>query len=909
MEYYIKPEQEETDFLRIETPEEIKICDPACGSGHMLTYAFDLLYDIYEEQGYDQNQIPSLILQKNLYGIEIDKRAGDLAAFALVMKARTKDRRFFSRKVEPNICVLQNVVFTANEIDDYINVVGQDLFTQDLWVTLKQFEQADEFGSLIQPRLKNVSYIIHRLEDKGVFENLFLQNTNRKVQKVLNQVQYLSSIYQVVVTNPPYMGSKGLNSDLREFLKEKYFDVSSDLFSSFVIRCLELGIEQARIGIMSPNVWMYISSYEKLRVFITRQRTLATLVELPLTGFKGATVQICAYTIINQPNPNSIGEFIRLVEFKGGEKEMAEYTLGAIRNPNCKWFFRSATTDFKKIPGTPIAYWITDNVRNAFSKFKKFSQIATAKQGLATGNNLKFLRQWNEVNFQNIIFNLTSNKEAIKHKAKWIPYNKGGEYRKWYGCNDHVVLWVDGGKEIKNYKDENGKELSRFRAANYYFKEAITWGLITSSKFSARYRETGYVFDITGMSVFGDELFFILGLLNSNSTQLFLSLLNPTLAYQIGDIRRVPLPHIEASMKVNQIVKECVRLQKASWDSYETSWGFSNSPLLSIGTRIGNLSETYQKVRRLWIQDTSLLKQLEEENNSLFIEAYGLQDELMPEVSLSEITLTFNPHYRYKSSKTIQDKETQQLADTMKEFISYAVGCMFGRYSLDKPGLILANQGEGIEDFRLQIEDFGVAWEKVQFSPDPDNVIPILEEGWFNDDIAERFKKFLRVTFGDEQYEENLAFIEKAIGRDIRSYFLKDFYDEHVQMYKKRPIYWLFSSPNGSFNALIYMHRYRPDTVAVVLNDYLREYVRKLNAHKSHLEQVSLRLGGSQAEKTKATKEINALNKILAELKMYEDEVLYPLATRQIQIDLDDGVIVNYNKFGKALKSVKGLSE
>jgi hypothetical protein len=467
------------------------------------------------------------------------------------------------------------------------------------------------------------------------------------------------------------------------------------------------------------------------------------------------------------------------------------------------------------------------------------------------------------------------------------------------------VNWFSDGFELQTFLHPSGERIWAHNFnLDYIFKEFLSWTDITTKGFSVRRYPKGYLFDATGLSAFKRidstiSFEYIASLCNSKVGFYIAQILNPTMHFKSGDFAEIPLIYIHDD-KIEKRAHRAIEFSNKDWHSNETSWGFRTHQLLNKEYDNNTLRESYVLLRTHWNETISELKILEEENNRIFIEAYGLQDDLTTDIPLKEITLTCNPHYRYGGRKSEAELEALLLADTMKEFISYAVGCMFGRYSLDKPGLILANQGEKAEDYRRQIPN-------PAFPPDEDNVLPILEAGWFNDDITERFKKFLRVTFGDENYGENLTFLENAIGRDIRSYFLKDFYNEHIQMYKNRPIYWLFSSSNGSFNALVYMHRYRPDTVSVVLNDYLREFVRKLNAHKAHLEQVSLRMGGSQAEKTKAVKEINALNKVLAELKEYEDEVLYPLATRQLQIDLDDGVRVNYAKFGEALAKIPGL--
>jgi len=908
MDYYIKPEQAETDFLRIAKPEEIKICDPACGSGHMLTYAFDLLYAIYEEEGYEPAEIPEKILTNNLYGIEIDERAGELAAFALTMKARAKQRRFFSKGVKPNICVLENVHFDGNELKDYMDFVGRDLFTAPLQTTLRQFEEADNFGSLIRPDVTDVDGMLRILESKNVSGLLFISMTHQKVLQALRQADYLSPKYHVVIANPPYMGGKGMNGRLAAWLKDNYEDVKSDLFSAFIVRNTEMTLPNGQLGFMAPFVWMFISSYEKLRSFLINQKTITSLVQLEYSGFDGATVPICTFTVENAHRPDFKGGYVRLADFRGSENQ-GPRTLEAIQNPDCGWLYRASAADFKKIPGSPVAYWVSDAVRSLFDH-PKLGELSDTRLGMATANNDLFMRQWTEVSFSRSMLNASSRIEAESSMQKWFPYQKGGEFRKWYGNLDYLVNWQSDGEAIRNFVNpETGKVRSHNYNLDYIFREGVTWNALTSYKTSARISRNS-LFDNAGSSLFAKDTTLhnvILAYLNSNLIVELISLISPTLNYQPGDIGKLPAVFdVDGKDDITKNAKSLIELSSDDWDSFETSWDFTSLPLLNPDYRQPTLKATYQKLRAHWREMTLEMQRLEQENNRIFIDAYGLQDELDEKVDLNEITLTCNPHYRYGNEKSEDELEALLLADTMRELVSYAVGCMFGRYALDKPGLILANQGETIDDYLKRVPE-------PSFPADDDNVIPMLDGDWFTDDIAERFRKFLRVAFGEEHYEDNLRFVEQGLNikgkrnYGIRDYFLGEFYTDHVKRYKKRPIYWLFSSPKGSFNALIYMHRYRPDTVSVVLNDYLLEFRTKLTSHKNHLEAVSISGSASQGEKTKALKEIEKITKMIAEMEEYEREVLYPLATEQVEIDLDDGVKVNYPKLGAALKKIVGL--
>jgi len=894
MDYYIQPEQAETEFLRISKPQDLKICDPACGSGHMLVYAFDLLYAIYEEEGYGPSEIPEKILIHNLYGIEIDERAGALAAFALTMKVRAKQRLFFRKPIQPKICVLEGIQFADSDLKDYMDFIGRDLFTSSLVETLHQFREADNFGSLIRPKVTDVKDVLSLLEKKDVEGQLLLYQIHPKVLKALQQADYLNPKYHVVVTNPPYMGGKGMNGRLGSWLKDNYPISKSDLFAVFVERIMDIVQAGGFIGLMSPFTWMFLSSYEKLRSRILNENTLIALVRPEYHAFfESAYVPICAFILFRNAIAEYKGAFIDLQEFYGTDNQPIK-ALEAIADPKCGWFYRASSTDFKKIPGSPIAYWVSDALRSVFSASNPLKTIGSFKRGIATGNNERFLRLWHEVSLDK------KGCPEFKSENKWQPYNKGGDYRKWFGNREYIIDWANDGFEVKNFKDAAGKLKSRPQNIEYSFKPAVSYSSLTSGLPSMRLYE-GFIHDQAGnfLPICEKKAIALLAFLNSKVSIVCLKFLSPTLNILTDYLNRLPVLSNWKSIEY-KIAEVVIELSKKDWNSYETSWNFTTLPLLnSIGYRT-TLEVTYINLRDSWQRMTDEMKCLEEENNRIFIEAYGLQNELTSEVPLGEITLTCNPHYRYDSNKSEDELEVLLLADTIREFISYAVGCMFGRYSLDKPGLILANEGETIEDYLKEIPD-------PTFSADTDNVIPMLDGDWFPDDISEQFRRFLRVTFGGEHYETNLKFIQKALGKDIRRYFLRDFYNDHIRRYKKRPIYWLFSSSKGTFNALIYMHRYRPNTVGIVRNDYLRKFCDKLGDYRSHLEPVSINTTASTAERTKALKEIEALKKMIAELESYEEGVLYPLDTEQVAIDLNDGVKVNYGRFGAALKKIPGF--
>ena len=883
MDYYIEPAQPESDYLVVDSPEELKVLDPACGSGHILTYAFDLLYTIYEEQGYDPISIPRLILEKNLYGIEIDKRAAQLAAFALVMKARQKDARFFSRNVQPNVLELEDIHFENDEVKNWMQVLGKDLWTQTLWEGMRQFEKAKTFGSLIRPVIRNTDAIRQRIQERDVKDELFLSHTTRKMLKVLEMSDYLSPRYQVVVANPPYMGANKFESALKLFANSKFSLSKADLFAMFIERGFELIESNGYNAMVTMQSWMFLSSYEAMREALFEKATIITMVHMAnmVMGIAFGT----AATVWKKAMDKSYKGSFSFVDYSDLDETNKPYEF-PVQNEKLS---NTSAQEFKKIPGSPIAYWIPNEFRNVFDNSHKLIKYAKVVKGLDTCNNEQFLRFWYELSKDKIGIS----QEQIR---KWFFYAKGGGFRRWYGNLEYVVNWENDGHELKNYRNADGSLKSRPQNISYYFQEGLTFSSISSFKISLRQLRNS-IFGGGGSGLFSEHNESLFAYLNSNVITYILEILNPTLNFLVGDVLRIPVT--SSVIHSECFVEELVDVSKLDWDSYETSFDFLKTPLMKDANLHLNqlLSNKYLQLRSEWQLLTDETQRLEEENNHVFIGAYGLRDELSPEVPLEEITLTCNPYYRYKGKLTDAEREARLLEDTMKEFISYAVGCMFGRYSLDKPGLILANQGESLKDYLKQIPE-------PMFMPSESNVIPILDGDWFADDIHARFRDFLEITFGEKNFDENLRFIETALGKDLRRYFLRDFYKDHLQTYKKRPIYWLFSSPRGNFNALIYMHRYQPETVGIVLNQYLREYCQKLEAQREYQESIAGMAGHSARERSAATREAERLLAVLAELRDYEDQVLFPLAGKRLEIDLDDGVVVNYAKFGKALQKI-----
>jgi len=904
MEYYIKPVDEETDFLKVSSPEELKICDPACGSGHMLTYAFDLLVPIYEEQGFDPTTIPSLILQKNLYGIEIDGRAGALSAFALFMKARSKDKRFFTRNIQPNICVMENVTFTDQEVREYIHAVGRDLFTEPLIETLRQFDESKNFGSLIQPILTNPGYVRETLSGRNLEGNILLYGVHEKVLKILEYSEYLSLRYQIVIANPPYMGISNANDEIKEFAKNYFPNSKSDLFAMFIERNFSFIFPHGIVGMITMQSWMFLASFSKLREIILTNRVIVSMAHLGARAFDsigGEIVSTAAFILSKNENSKYKSTYLRLTDFNN-EVEKSNALKTAIDNQKCGWLFQKSATELKKIPNNPIAYWVNDDVGELFTDNPRITDDFDFRIGMVTGSNERYVRNWSELSFGKIGLNLESREYAKRSGKKWFPYANGGVFRKYFGNEESVVNWENDGQKLQSTLDPTG---SRVWGHNFnldcIFKPAVCWNSITTGVNGFIFHDAGFLFDSAaglGQPKGGTKIENGLGYLNSRVASFLLPLLNPTINLPPGYLGALPFKTLDCSRDV----KETILLSKIDWESYEYSWNFTRSPFIEKTKANQLVSDSYEIIKRNWIEMVTKVRNLETTINKLFIQEYGFYGSLSEDVKLEDVTLTCNPNYRYGPGKTEEEYERLQRADTMKEFISYAVGCMFGRYSLDKPGLILANQGETLQDYLRHAPD-------PTFLPDEDNVIPVIGGDWFEDDISARFKKFLKVTFGEEDYSENLQFIEEAIGRDIESYFLKDFYDYHIKMYKKRPIYWMFSSPKGTFNALIYMHRYNKDTVSILLNEYLKQFRVKLESRKSYAEKLSISASGSQRERTLALKELETLKKQLEEITTYENKVIFPLATKQIEIDLDDGVKANYPKLGEALVPIKGLTD
>lgn len=878
MDYYIAPVDEETDFLKITKPEELTVLDPACGSGHMLTYAFDLLYAIYEEEGYTPSQIPGLILANNLYGTEIDPRASALAAFALTMKAAAKRKLFLKNPVEPNICVLEPISFSADELSYLVTEDGDRHAEEAFW---NQFTEADTFGSLIQPDPTLTVRLTEQLlplDDEG---DIFRADGLNRARQVIRQAEFLLPSYSVVVANPPYMGASRMGATLTAWLRKELPLGKAGLDVAFWQRAMSFLVSGGRAALVTMQSWMFLATYADFRSVILKNWTLCGALHLGPGAFpeiSGEVVGTVAAVISPSSDRKYRAAYVKLTESGSKNSDALKVAAGS-RN---ELRFDISLDDLATIPRTPIAYWMGEAERKAFGLRPSVATICRSGNGLTSSDNDRFLRFWWEVGQSSIQTDRGAADEPSGRR--WYPLNKGGGFRRWAGNRHYVIDWAEDGKALYELRPT-----STVRNPDLYFRPSVSWSDVVTGPVSFRFYPKGWIFDASANSLFptGDDVEGLLSFANSSFAGRMAPLLNPGLHFKLGDMGS--LPYLKRSDNGWQDeIDELVRISQQDWDSTETGAGFE-IPSIAARRRVGaesRLSFLAQEVAELEIAITTRVQELESKNNAEIASQYGLDAEYEEAWPVSDVSLLQNPWAGGK----LEDAEArrQQIFRLLADLVSYAVGCMFGRYSLDAPGLILADQGTTLQDYLVKVPS-------PVFAPDSDNVIPLVDGDWFEDDIVERFRQFLRAAFGEQHFEENLQFVTKSLGvKHLRDYFVKSFYKDHVKRYKKRPIYWLFSSPKGSFNALIYMHRYTPSTVSTVLT-YLREYVTKL---ESALQ---------QAERAGNAKEADRLRKILVELNEYEHDTLFPKASENVVIDLDDGVKVNYPKFGAALKKIPGL--
>ena len=924
MEYYIEP-AEQTDEVNAQlkaitpeslNPEELTLIDPASGSGHILVEAYDLFKAIYLERGYRQRDIAKLILQNNLFGLDIDQRAAQLTGFALMMKGREDDRRLFERRIKLNIMAMHNSNgLDPNTLAQGINLASYQLNADDLTEFIKLFEHAHDFGSLIQipPHLADKLPGFNNLVQSETHNpDLFVSEALQQLKPLVAQANILAAQYDAVVANPPYMGSKGMNTVVKKFAKDNYKGYEKDLFSAFIDRDLTFSKPHGRLGFMSPFVWMFISSHEHLRTRLIDSETITSLVQLEYSGFDGATVPICTFTLQKGHVKGQKGCFIKLSDFRGSANQGPK-TLEAINNRDCGWFFETAQNEFKKIPGSPVAYWLSEILTLSFSENKKIADEGPVRIGLQTGENNRFLRFWWEVSINKFCPSFESNSKPTPEGIKWFPYNKGGQFKKWIGGQDFVVNWSDNGREIIEYQEYLNSikpANSRMGIANsseLYFKESISWSKVTSGGISFRLFTTGYIFDVAGPSFFPfSNIKYYLGLLNSKVIPSIVAALSPTLNYEAGSIRAIPVI-INKVGAIEENVEEILKINIRD----ENTWDFQSFPLLFNASESTPTLETSYKA---WISQNQAtiaeMQRLEEENNRLFIYAYGLQDELTPEVPIEQITLTVNPAYRYGVKGTEQERNTRFRSDTMTELVSYTIGCMMGRYSLDQDGLVYAHAGN---------EGFDASLYKT-FPADSDGIVTIMDDEWYKDDACNRVVEFVKTVWGEENLTENLQFIADSLCLNaiiprksetavetIRRYLSTKFYKDHMQTYKKRPVYWLFSSgKEKAFECLVYLHRYNESTLSRMRTEYVTPLMGKYQAYAEQLDK-QLEMAESTQDKKRLERDLKSINKKQSELREFDDKLKH-YADMRISIDLDDGVKENYGKFGDLLAEVKKIT-
>lgn len=846
------------------SPEDIRIIDPCMGSGHILVYAFDVLMQIYSAQGYSERDAAKLIVEKNLWGLDIDRRAYQLAYFAVMMKARQYNRRILTSGIKPNLFVIDDNRALTPEIIEYI-ADGDSKIAADLRSISNDLTNAREYGSIINVQPVDFNGLIERIgiiAESDELNLIAMENKRIVCEKILplvKQAQTLSQKYDVVCTNPPYMGGSGMNSVLSEYVKRCYSEAKSDLFAAIIIKCLEFTKQNGYSSLVTMQSWMFLSSFEEMRTKLLTLNTLTTLMHM-----ENMVMGIAFGTAVSVFRKGAV---------KGYKGTYNQIKLADIENAKPKSFpvagnrFAQVSSDnFSKIPGMPVAYWVSVNTINAFDKPKLESGVNAVK-GLDTCDNDTFVRFWNEVDIHNINFSARSSEDTFE--AKWYPYCKGGGYSKWYGFMDKVVDWKDDGNILRNLRDSNGKIKSRPQNIRYYFKEGLTWSTITSYKLSLRYMNH-CIFGGGGSAMFmSSNLYYNLCFVNSKVTEYFLSFMNPTLNFLVGDILGLPIIIDESKKEVVEpLARNNINISKIDWDSFEPSWDFKTHPLLKP---VPLISEAFAQWSDECEKRFTRLKSNEEELNRIFIDIYGLQDELTPEVEDKDVTV-----------------RRADLTRDIKSLVSYAVGCMFGRYSLDVEGLAYA----------------GGEWDGSKyktFIPDPDNCIPVTDEEYFRDDIVVRFVDFIRTVYGADTLEENLTFIADALGtrgntsrERIRNYFLNDFIKDHIKMYQKRPIYWMFDSgKQNGFRALVYMHRWNADTTGNVRVEYLHKLQRIYENEIRQSQDVAET--GSGREVSAAQKRIEKLTKQLKETHDFDEKIAH-LALSRIDIDLDDGVKVNYEK-------------
>ena len=894
MPYYIPTPEGQTDTIPedVKSVEDIRFIDPCMGSGHVLVYAFDLLAKMYEEQGAQSREIPALILTNNIYGIDIDRRCYQLASFALTMKARGYYSRYLRKAVTPNVIALQNID------RDTIASTGNWDVKSSMW----QFENVDTIGSLLQINAEDCSKI-------AIEGGLFGQQ-----QKLLKmQAKYLSRKYHCVVTNPPYLG-KGMGNSLKLYVENNYPDTKGDIMATFMERCLNYCCLNGKLAMINQDSWMFTVTYEILREkLLNSDIHIDSLLHLGPRAFAeigGEKVKTVTFVMSNHLS-NCKGCYISVYDSKN-HYQKEEKTLLAIKDSSCGWFYTVNQKDFINIEGHPISFWGTKKIYEIYSRNRSLSAVANPCVGLQTADNDRFLRIWFEPSISRLGLAQENAASAARIHKKWFPYNKGGSKRRWYGNQELVVNWEKDGEELKAFKG------AVIRNSSFYFKPCISWGLISGPLF--RYFPKGFIYDVQGMSCFyesDDQIYREIAWQNTKVFNQVSKIISPAGHIQIGEIGNMPCCD-NYPIGVQEIAKNNISISKQDWDAHETSWNFQTNELVLLrnlfleegGNRTDfNLSALVNGYETRWRERFMQLHHNEEELNRQFIEIYGLQDELTPDVPLSEITILQKGEISIFKNEIVWHEDI-----VIKQLISYLVGCFMGRYSIDKPGLIIASQHQDLNEIGLNVEGIenGAPGRLVI---DDDGIVPIVEEeDFFADDMTMRIEQAIKIIFGEANHQDNLKFINEKLGGSLREYLFKNFYNDHIdgKMYQKRPIYWLFSSKMGDkkkkgyFKALVYMHRIEPDTLSKLHADYVHPYLEKVEMQLKEAEYQATRDDLSTAQRNKALKLVDELKDKVREVRAFEQQ-LVEMASHRMIIDLDDGVKTNYPKYYPLVEPIKGL--
>jgi hypothetical protein len=915
------------------TPEQIKCIDPCCGSGHILAYLFDVLMQIYESYGYTTREAVASIVQNNLYGLDIDDRAAQLAYFSVMMKARQYDRRFFNRGIQPHVYAIRE----SNGVDRYTLEYfynGDAKLQAAMDSIIMEMHDAKEYGSILNITPVDFAALYTRFDQVRNDIDFSRKKVLNILLPLVQVAETLARKYDVAITNPPYLSARGsMSQTLTKYLSKNFPLSKNDMFTVFMDVCEHMTKQRGFYSLVNQQSWMFLAGFAKLRDKIYNNDCFVNLIHIGAGAFDGIA-----------------GEVVQSVAFSIFKYQCQEYRATYIDMTGAKWKiymndfkaishkYEISIREIRDIPNGILCYHLGGAAINRYYSGKRLDSYADPRVGMATGENELFVRLWPEVRFDKIGIGFTNGEDTIGKPVKWFPYNKGGECRRWYGNRTHLVDWEDNGRNINAFKQgrllrgEIEKKNSECWNREYYFMESISWSKVSSGRFAVRYYEPGFIFDVAGCSILGlgRNLYYVMGALNSELRNAYIEALSPTLNFETGAIKAFPIiANSDKEPEIVELVKMCIGFEKDDWDAFETSWDFQNHPLVRLKENMKfnvmdgdskTVSYFLQGAYRTWENECeerfTHLKANEEELNRIFIDIYALQDELTPEVADKDVTVHYPVDTKDDIPASLQGSNyVLTRRDAVVSLLSYAVGCMFGRYTIYEDGLFYAG---GPWDYGSKIDRLSDSARKNQvenwipsalFLPDEDNIIPICDDEYFNDDIVGRFVKFIETVYGSDTLEENLKFIADALGgkgtpRDVlRSYFLNDFYTDHCKTYQKRPIYWLFDSgKKNGFKALIYMHRYQPDTIARIRTDYVHEQQSRYRTAIADLE--SRIAAASTAERVKLNKQLKKLLEQDAELRTYEEKI-HHLADQMISIDLDDGVKVNYAKFQDVLGKIK----